>query len=86
MNSLHDLAMNKGRWTPIDELRCHVGTLGAYLRPPNRGGHFVIFRRLKAMAKANQFVGANFTAIKAVEAAVKYYHDQREGRGKKSRR
>ena len=42
MNRLHDLAMNKGRWTPIDELRCHVGTLGAYLRPSHRGGHFII--------------------------------------------
>ena len=39
MNSLHDLAMNKSRWTPIDELRCHVGTLGEYLLARREGGH-----------------------------------------------
>ena len=36
---MHDLAMNKSRWTPIDELRCHVGTLGEYLLAVRKDGH-----------------------------------------------
>lgn len=39
MNSLHDSAMNKSRWTPIDELRYHVGTLGEYLLAVRKDGH-----------------------------------------------
>lgn len=36
--------MNKSRWTPIDELRYHVGTLGEYLLPAVKAGTIILMR------------------------------------------
>lgn len=81
---MHDLAMNKSRWTPIDELRFHVCTLGEYLQPVVKTGTIILMRF--KMAKANQFTDGKLRALKAVEKAVDLYYKLREDRGKKPKR